>query len=114
MDVEDILDRSRLALADPATGTPRWPDPTLIIYINDAVRATIQARPDLQLDSTDTLKNITDVASNADTIDLPDVFIEALADYVAFKALSEDEADKANADKAELRYAAYQKILYGA
>ena len=107
-----IVTRARIMLADNVVPYS-WADAYLLWNVNDAVDATIERRPDLVMDDNEVQRTLTDVGNLTHAIDLPDGVTSALAHYVAYRALAEDESDKLNADAAERHYEAFLREIYG-
>ena len=107
-----IINRARLMLADTVV-TYRWSDVTLLIYVNDAVDELTNRRPDLVMDDAEVIKALTDVAATTETIDLPASTTEAMAHYVAYRALETDDADTVNLANADRHYGAFLRNACG-
>ena len=111
-----IINRARLMLAD-TVATYRWSDATLIIYVNDAVDALTGRRPDLLMEdfgtSAEAIKALADVVATTGAIDLPDSTTEAMAHYVAYRALEADSADTANVNNADRHYQSFLRAAHG-
>ncbi len=107
-----IINRARLMVYD-LTATYRFSDANMIIFVNDAVDALITRRPDLVMDDAETVKALADATLTSSTIDLPNSTTEAMAHFVAYRALQMDSADTANAEKAEQHYQEFLRNARG-
>ena len=104
-----VISSVRFALND-ASAT-RWSDPALIAYLNDGYQETILMRPDFRLNVSGGLNTPAQVVSLVSSLMLPDAYAGAMADYVIFRALSEDNSDGANPQKAQAHYQKFRTML---
>lgn len=101
----NVQNRARRILNDEESGAYRWHDDVLDDYIDQAVAETHRLRADAFLSSSGTV---------TESITALDAGWEGpLAEFVAAKALSEDNADVADAGRAEGLLAAYMGFALG-
>lgn len=84
--MQDVIDQARIPLNDLA-GT-RYSNTDLLRYANAGVRRAFQVRPDLRLGNYST--PYTDLAVGG-AFPLPDEYLQAIADYVVFRAETKDD-----------------------
>lgn len=109
MTASDVITAARRVLADE--GSPyRWDNTRLTQYVNDALREAVRRRPDLLLKTDHTLQTVAD-KNIGETLILGEYWRQALAFFVASRALQEDSADKVNLDRAEQYYANFLRSL---
>lgn len=89
--------------------TTRWDVSTLDGYAALAEKRAYELRPDLWVSASGVVSFPT-IPYGTDII--PDI-LEALAHYVAFLALSEDDADRGNAAGAAEHLGLFRKLLQG-
>jgi len=92
----DVTDHSRRLLNDEREGLYRWPQDTLIMYLNQAIERLYSVRPDLKLQSDDSIDTDDALTTGAETLLMPNKFLEPLALSVTACALREDGIDSAN------------------
>ena len=105
MKVIEALDKGRKLLDDE--GKVDWEDTDLLEWYNDGVVILRKVRPDTQLSAAGAV--ITYVAStDADNDDMlfaePEVWVIALADYIAHRAFGEDAGDRRDADRSAFHW----------
>lgn len=98
----NVLDHARRLLTDADDGIQRWPNPTLILYLNKSVKRLYAMRPDLLLAANDTLIAETTIVDGTESFSLDAKFLEPLAKAVAACALMEDSSDRANMQVGQL------------
>jgi len=109
MTTTEVITAARRILAD--TGTPyEWSNDSLLQYVNDGVRESVRRRPDLLLSTDHTLATVAD-KNLGEAVALGYYWRQALAFFVASRALQEDSADKVNLDRAEQYYGNYLRSL---
>jgi hypothetical protein len=104
---------ARLILNDSSV-SPRWTDAVLLGYEIDCIREIRRCRPDVAMEAAGTLDTFSTLASTAATFPLGDEWASPVAAYIAGKALAEDDADKENLARSQMRMAEYKEALYGA
>tara|TARA_R110002074_G_scaffold139781_3_gene285754 strand:- start:6768 stop:7103 length:336 start_codon:yes stop_codon:yes gene_type:complete len=88
----------------------RWPDSQLIGYLNQAQYDLRHKRLEFWLDSSGAFQD-TVIAINLNTeILLEDRLSDKLASFIVFKALSEDDADTENLNRAAIHKALYEEL----
>lgn len=106
----DIISKARAILND----TSRWSDSDLLVYVIDAHNHAIEKRPDFLLAGADTLLTETPPSATSSLLQVPDRYAPALADWVAYLALSEDNSDTENLQRAAMyRDRFYQRLVTG-
>ena len=109
----DVIDRARLAINDQDEANYRWPNETMLIYLNDAIQDAASRRPELTLTEGGATVDFPTVMELTDSIGLDAHLTPALADYVAHRALGSDDADTANATMAAEHFERYLLVLHG-
>lgn len=117
MTAQDVIDSARIRLLDGNAGAYRWPDEELLQYVNDGQREMTQRRPEVNGfydDNSNTWQSrtVTDAASTSAILAVADRFRPALAGYVVYRALDRDNADQANMNRAQLAFAAYERLMF--
>lgn len=87
----------------------RWDLATIEAYVALAEQRSYELRPDLWMSETGSMQSLAGVSGA--TI-YPDI-IEVLAHYVAYLALSEDDADRGNTKSAADHLGLFNKMLLG-
>ena len=110
---ENIIKRVRRALHDDDSGAYRWPDDVLVDYINDAQYDLREKRPEFWLDSSSILIGIVlaDPALLTKDLLLEDSLMRGVSAFVIYRALSEDDADTENLNRAAIYRAQYEEIM---
>jgi hypothetical protein len=113
---QKIINRVRRDLHDSEGGEAgelyRWPDANLVDYINDSQFDLREKMPEFWLDSAGVLQTLV-VASTGDLdtdLLLPDKLIRSVSGFVSYKALSEDDADTENLNRAAVFRSQYEEI----
>lgn len=110
MTAGDVLAVARRDLAD-ADGK-RWPDAVLFTYLTDAQEELKRKRPDRFHTGSTPLAVV--VASDlTDVLTLPAGNRDTLAAWVTYRALGEDDADKADASRAMQFMGRFQASIGG-
>ena len=99
-----ITNRARYILTDTDSGSYRWADALLIVYLNDGVRLITELKPETLLTGPYTMGTITPVSAIGDTVSIGDRYLESLVDYVAARAFSQDAQDKQDLARANSHY----------
>ena len=102
-----IINGARQILHDTEADFYRWTDLTLFGYLNDAQRMVKQHRPEYWLAEDGGMNNLVLVTALNTNLNLANDLTETLTNYVIFKALSEDDADLENLNRAQI----YKKMF---
>ena len=99
-----MLATEPLARARPILGDTiepyRWPDTTLLLYLDDAQGEIIRRRSDAGLSLTGVVLAPPKLAAVGSTMTVGGAFLQACADYVLWRAFSQDAEHAANAVRA--------------
>ncbi len=87
-DVVDLARNPALQDSDAFDADRRWPDADLLRFATHAIQNGLSLRPDLFVGSFLTLPSIT--LTLGSTFPLPDNYMQPIADYVVFRAMSGD------------------------
>lgn len=90
----EILVRVRKLVND--TGSVRFSDKELFLWMSDAIRRIRKIRPDTKLDEDGNLTSFTEIYTSSDTIPLNDDWRKVITNYMCFRAFSEMAADDAS------------------
>lgn len=106
-----IIDKARRDLKD-LIATFRWSDVILVTYINDAQYDLLRKRPEYWFDSNLDIQALVPADANSMGLDLllPDSILENIAAFITSKALSEDDADNENLQRAQIFQSQYDEI----
>lgn len=106
-----IIDKARRDLHDTEAAF-RWDDAILVTYINDAQYDLVNKRPEYWFDVNFDMQALIPAVENDLNVDLllPDEILESMAAFITSKALSEDDADNENLQRAQIFSSVYQKI----
>jgi hypothetical protein len=108
MTASDVITRVRRLLADEDGAAPRWSDPVLLAWTGEAQHEVFRRRPDVMLTTVGVLETPITPALLTDGLLLAPHWGSALADWVVWRALSEDSADTANANQARAAREAFE------
>jgi len=119
MKAADVINRVREVLSDEDSTNYRWTNLVLCDYwLNEGMRKIWEKRPDARFDDNGNVNKFAKVAVTGASQDLPedtlvlgDDWLEALMDFVLYRAFSEDDADEYNAARAAEHRANYQEEL---
>lgn len=103
----DIITLAQKMLQD--TGAVRWSSADLSSYLTGAEQRAFELRPDLWFNASGVLGAI-----SASTGSITPSIRDALAHYVCFMALSEDDSDRGNAQNAAGHLVMFNQLLRGA
>jgi hypothetical protein len=106
----DVITMARRQLADDQ-GEKRWSDAALLAYLVEGQDEIVRQRPETRLGLDGARSTVAAVADLSAALTLDASWRGALADYVCFRAFSEDAADEANASRAQQHYQLYQARL---
>ena len=113
MTVEDVLTDVRRELRDTDPNNYRWPDATLWRYLGDAERMIKRWRPDLFLQTNNTMSTTAEYTANDDDTILAEDERYALSSLVCSRALGEDSDDAVNAARSNSLFARAHISLVG-
>ena len=99
MIVSDVLIDVRRELRDTDPNNYRWPDETLWRYLGDAERMIKRWRPDLFLQTNNSMSTTAEYDANDDTLVLSDDERMGLTALVCSRSLGEDADDTVNANR---------------
>lgn len=102
----DVITRARATLND-TVATYRYSDADLLAYANAGVQRAYQVRPDLRFGAYST--TVSDLASGG-TFPLPLGYLQAVADYVVFRAETRDD-EHVNSQRAAQFMALFDKLI---
>ncbi len=112
MTARDVLEIVRHQLADLEAGNYRWADALLLSYLEAGQRLTLRRRPELWLDDSG---DVITTSSNVTTLEaemvLPAEWLQALAEYVVFRALAQDSSDQANLQRAAMAKSEWETVI---
>jgi oligoendopeptidase F len=111
MNASTVIAIARNKLRDASGPDYTWNTPTLLRYLNDAQRDVLAKRPDLRLASDYSMTAITTPSAVGTALLLDEDWAQALADFVAYCALIEENSDPANAQRANVHYSMYLNKL---
>lgn len=106
MQAQAVVDKTQVILSD--SSATRWSEATLLGYVADAHYKALEIRPDFLLQAGHALTAESAITALTDTLQTPDRYADALADWAAFRALSEDNSDDGNLRQAMI----YEKRFY--
>mgnify|MGYP000327153201 CR=1 FL=1 len=106
--MQTVLDMARVPLND--VDKVRYPDLTLLKYLNAGIAKAYEIRPDLKFGAYDT--PYAELALGA-TFPLPYAYKQALADYVVFRAETVDDENVVS-QRAALFLQSFEKELLSA
>jgi hypothetical protein len=110
--VDVITSRARLYLGDKSVreNEQTFKDPELLVLLNDAETEIQSKRPESRLASDGSVMTVTPLTNIASPINLADKWAEAIACFIAGKALAFRATDKTNIGTAD----SYLKKFYDA
>jgi hypothetical protein len=104
------IKEARRILHDTESTGYRWSDAQLIKYLNEAQYDLRHKRPEFWLDSAGSLQDLVVVVSLSTETLLEDRISDKLASFIVFKALSEDDADTENLNRANIHKSQYDEL----
>jgi hypothetical protein len=114
MTASDVITRVRRLLADEDGASPRWSDPVLLAWTGEAQHEVCRRYPIVTLNAAGGTVEPVSPAVLTDGLLLAPHWGSALADWVVWRALSEDSADTANAAQARAAREAFEaRIKHG-
>ena len=111
---QKIIDRVRRTLHDTNSSAYRWPNSVLINYINDGLNDLYNRRPEFWLnDNTLVLQDLLEALETDMTVDLlvSGRTLQGLSGFVIYRALSEDDADTENLNRAVVYRSQYEELI---
>jgi hypothetical protein len=113
MNANDILTKARRTLNDDFAASYRWSDSDLIDYIDDMLRDLYKKRPEFWLTNTGVFGSLILVDSGDLTVILldDDEILPQIAAFVSSAALSEDDSDKENLNRAQILMNKYNELI---
>lgn len=111
MIASEVISEARRILHDQ-NETYRWPDSDLIKYLNQGQRDLYTKRPEFWMNDLGAINLLAPaIALTTDLTISDDRVTSHLANFVVYKALSEDNADTENFNRALAFKAQYDEIL---
>jgi hypothetical protein len=101
-----VIARARQHLRDPVSPY-RFNSTYLTHYVDDGVAEIVAARPELGLDATGKAFSTPAIGS------LPNIYLPALAHYVAGKTFADEDMDTHNPDLARYHMEQFKRIAFG-
>ncbi len=111
---QKIINLVRRSLHDDNSGSYRWADSVLINYINDALHDLYNRRPEFWLNNnTLVLQDLLEALEADMTVNLlvSDRTLQGISGFVIYRALSEDDADTENLNRAITYRSQYEELI---
>jgi len=110
---QEVLLQARRDLRDEDSNNYRWPNTNLINYLNEAQYDLRRRRVEYWLDSNCSIQDIVnaDEGNLSNNLLIDDKLKSHISSFVVFKALSEDDADTENLNRAISFRAQYEQIM---
>lgn len=114
MQARDVIQIVRHQLTDLEAGNYRWPDSLLLAYLEAGQRLLLRARPELWLDDSGERRTASAaVTVTGATLIVEEAWLQALTDYVVYRALIQDSSDTANMERAAIAKAQWEQAVAG-
>ncbi len=107
--VNEVLNRTRVLIND--TGSTRFTNASMFLWLSDAVREVRRLRPSTTLDTDGNLTTFTEITGTGDTIPLDDDWRNTITNYMCYRGFSEDAVDQATKNKATHYYNLFNEML---
>lgn len=98
VNVGNIITRARRLLND--TSSSRWSDSDMFFWITDAIRRVRSFRPDSKLNTDGLLTQFYKITSSTQSIEMDEIWHEAIVNYVVYRCVSEGAEDKISMQRA--------------
>jgi hypothetical protein len=112
MTAGNVIDRVRALLKDDYNGYYRWSDDYMFDCIDEGQRRLSEKRPASLFTSTaPTTLDITEITATGDTLQVDDMYKQAMVNYVCYRCLSIDSEDSASMELAGQYLGAFEEAI---